>query len=143
VPHGPDAMPAGAPGEQRIVELVVAYVEANFSAPISLRDVARELGYSAPYLTHVFRRRTGTPVTAWIIDTRIRAAEELLRANGGTVAAVCERVGFNDVCYFSRQFARRVGLSPGRYRDAGGRRALRSGRACARPRRRRAGRRRR
>jgi AraC-like DNA-binding protein len=38
-------------------------------------------------------------------------------ASGQTdVATACERVGFNDLCYFTRQFVRHVGTTPGRFR---------------------------
>lgn len=104
--------------EQWIAERIRDYVEANYCAQISLRDVAHELGYSAAHLTNAFRRQTGTPVTAWIIKRRIEAAQELLRGDDTTVASVCEHVGFNDLCYFTRQFVRHVGITPARYRDA-------------------------
>ena len=117
---------------------VLGYVEQFYAAPISLRDVARELGYSPAYLTHIFRRDTGTPVTAWIIKRRIRAAQDLLLAPRATVEQVCERVGFSDLRYFRRQFARYVGVTPRCYREAsagaaGSRRASHSAsaRSCA------------
>ncbi len=102
--------------QRPIVERVVEFVENNYSAQITLRDVAGALGYSAAHLTDTFRRETGTPVTAWIIRRRIRAAQELFARSNPTVAAVCATVGFNDVCYFTRQFVRHVGVTPGRYR---------------------------
>jgi AraC-like DNA-binding protein len=92
------------------------YVNAHYAERISLRDVARELSYSPAHLTDVVRRSTGTAVTAWIIKRRLDAARDLLGNDELTVAAVCERVGFNDLCYFTRQFVRLTGTTPGRYR---------------------------
>ena len=48
------------------------------------------------------------------IDT-FMAAEELRRSDL-PVSAICEAAGFNDVCYFTRQFLRHTGLTPGRFR---------------------------
>jgi len=95
---------------------VMEYVEAHYAEQISLRDVARELGYSPAHLTDSFRRLTGTAVTAWIIRRRVEAARIMLRDENVTVATACERVGFNDLCYFTRQFVRIIGTTPGRYR---------------------------
>jgi AraC-like DNA-binding protein len=95
---------------------IVDYIDRNYARPISLRDVAEAFGYSSCHLTHAFARATGTPVTAWIILRRIEAAKELLSKGDSSVAAVCEAVGFKDLCYFSRQFARHVGTGPGRFR---------------------------
>jgi AraC-like DNA-binding protein len=101
-----------------VAERIVAYIDRNYAAPISLRAVAAAFGYSPCHLTHTFARRTGTPITAWIIKRRILAATELLRNSDVDVATACEAVGFNDLCYFSRQFARHVGVTPGRFRSA-------------------------
>jgi AraC-like DNA-binding protein len=101
-----------------LVESVYCFVEDNYSAPISLRDVANAVGYSAAHLTNTFRRCTGTPVTAWIIERRIRAAATLLREAGTDVVTACESAGFRDLGYFTRQFVRHVGMTPARYRRA-------------------------
>jgi AraC-like DNA-binding protein len=115
--HYPTA--ASYPGARpAVVESVLRFVEQNYASGISLRDVADAVGYSAPHLTNTFRRSTGTPVTAWIIQRRIAAAAELIRETGSDVATVCETVGFHDLCYFTRQFVRHVGTTPGRYRRA-------------------------
>jgi AraC family transcriptional regulator, transcriptional activator of pobA len=101
-----------------LVESVYCFVENNYSAPISLRDVADAVGYSAAHLTDTFRRCTGTPVTAWIIERRIRAAATLLREADTDVVTACESAGFRDLGYFTRQFVRHVGMTPSRYRRA-------------------------
>jgi AraC-like DNA-binding protein len=100
-----------------IVRDVIEYIEKHYAAPISLRDVAMSLGYSPAYLTETFARCTGKPITAWIIQRRIRAAKKLFRNSETRVASVCYSVGFNDACYFRRQFIRHVGVTPGRYRS--------------------------
>jgi AraC-like DNA-binding protein len=109
------------PVEQQIVRGVVDYVEENYTSSISLRDVAQALGYSPAHLTHKFSMLTGTPVTAWIIKRRLHAAQELLVETTHNVTAVCEAVGFGDLCYFTRQFVRHVGVTPAQFRSAGGR----------------------
>jgi AraC-like DNA-binding protein len=102
--------------EQPLARRVIEYVEEHYSRPISLRDVADALGYSPAYLTSAFSRLTGTPVTAWIIRRRIRAAQHLLSDSDQRIVSVGESVGFNDLCYFTRQFVRHIGVTPGRYR---------------------------
>lgn len=99
-----------------IVRGVVDYVEENYTASISLRDVAQALGYSPAHLTHTFSSLTGTPVTAWIIKRRLYAAQELLIETKQSIVTVCEAVGFGDLCYFTRQFVRHVGVTPTQFR---------------------------
>ena len=101
--------------EAPVTERIVEYIEKNYTMPITLREIADRFGYSACHLTNAFSRSTGTPITAWIIRRRIQAAKEILRT-GADVGTTCQAVGFNDLCYFSRQFARHVGTTPGRFR---------------------------
>lgn len=105
--------------EHQIVRGVVDYVEKNYASAISLRDVAHALGYSPAHLTHRFASLTGIPVTAWIIRRRLYAAQELLVETRQNVVTVCEAVGFGDLCYFTRQFVRHVGVTPSQFRSAG------------------------
>jgi AraC-like DNA-binding protein len=104
--------------ERQIVRDVVDYIEENFTTSISLRDVAQALGYSPAHLTHKFSSITGTPVTAWIIKRRLCAAQELLIETQENLVTVCEAVGFGDLCYFTRQFVRHVGVTPAKFRSA-------------------------
>jgi AraC-like DNA-binding protein len=108
------------PVEQQIVRDVLDYVEQNYASSISLRNVAQALGYSPAHLTHRFSSLTGTPVTAWIIKRRLRAAQELLVKTKQSLTTVCEVVGFGDLCYFKRQFVRHVGVTPSQFRSFGG-----------------------
>ena len=98
-----------------IANLVVDYVEHNYTDRISLRDVAAAFGYSAAHLTTQFREATGTPITSWIVKRRITAAKKLLSEEDVSVASACEMVGFSDLRYFTRQFCRYVGVTPGRF----------------------------
>jgi AraC family transcriptional activator of pobA len=104
--------------EDSVTRRVVEYIERHYANHISLRDVAQAVGYSPCHLTTTFRRATGTPITAWIIKRRISAAQKLLSEANADVATACEAVGFSDICYFTRQFVRHVGVTPGRFRSA-------------------------
>jgi AraC-like DNA-binding protein len=114
----PSAEPAasGSWKRRRVAQAVREYVDLHYRAGISLRDVARALGYTPAHLTYLFRCATGTPITAFIIERRLREACEQLVSSDATVAHVAESVGFRDVAYFSRQFQRFTGMTPGRYR---------------------------
>ena len=110
-------MNIGAPSAQHdIIADVLAYLEENFTKQISLRHVANSLGYSPAYLTETFRHHTGTPITAWIIKRRIRAAQQLMCDRGLPVADAYVAVGFNDRSYFAKQFLKYVGITPAQYR---------------------------
>ena len=104
--------------ERSLSERVIEYLEQHYRSQISLRDVAEAFGYSAYYLTNAFARSTGLQITAWILKRRIGAAQRLLADSNASVAVTCEAVGFDDLCYFTRQFVRHVGVTPGVFRSA-------------------------
>jgi len=109
--------PHAGVGDSSLTQRIIEYIDEHYAASLSLRDVAERFGYSANHLTNTFSRSTGTPITAWIIKRRIMAAQRLLSDHDMDVAGACEAVGFNDLCYFTRQFVRHVGVTPGRFRS--------------------------
>jgi AraC family transcriptional regulator, transcriptional activator of pobA len=95
---------------------VFALIDERHAEPLSLRDVARELGMTPGHLTTVVRRRTGRTVQEWIIERRIAEARRLLAETDLPVAEVARRVGVPDPGYFSRLFRRAHGASPRKWR---------------------------
>jgi AraC family transcriptional regulator, transcriptional activator of pobA len=102
-------------GEPLLAE-VFTVIDRRLSEPLSLRDVARELGVTPGHLTTVVRRRTGRTVQEWIIERRMAEARSLLSGTRLPVAEVARRVGMSDPGYFSRQFRRTHGSSPREWR---------------------------
>ena len=64
-------------GEPLLAE-VFTVIDRHHGEPLSLRDVARELGMTPGHLTTVVRRRTGRTVQEWIIERRMAEARNLL-----------------------------------------------------------------
>ncbi|WP_025737574.1 helix-turn-helix transcriptional regulator [Mycobacterium genavense] len=95
---------------------VFAVIDRRQGEPLSLRDVAAELGVTPGHLTTVVRRRTGRTVQEWIIERRMAAARTLLEQTDLPVAEIARRVGVFDPGYFTRQFTRAHGMPPRQWR---------------------------
>jgi AraC family transcriptional activator of pobA len=98
-------------GEPLLAE-VFTVIDRRLGEPLSLRDVAHELGMTPGHLTTVVRRRTGRTVQEWIIERRMAEARSLLSDTELPVSEVARRVGVSDPGYFSRLFRRTHGTSP-------------------------------
>jgi len=98
-------------GEPLLAE-VFTVIDRRLAEPLSLRDVADELGMTPGHLTTVVRRRTGRTVQEWIIERRMAEARSLLSDTELPVAEIARRVGMSDPGYFSRQFRRTHSVSP-------------------------------
>jgi AraC family transcriptional regulator, transcriptional activator of pobA len=95
---------------------VFTMIDCHLGEPLSLRDVARELGMTPGHLTTVVRRRTGRTVQEWIIERRMAEARSLLSDTELSVGEISRRVGMSDPGYFSRLFRRTHGTSPRQWR---------------------------
>jgi AraC-like DNA-binding protein len=104
-------------GEPLLAE-VFEVIDRRHAEPLSLRDVAGEVGVTSGHLTTVVRRRTGRTVGEWITERRMAAARGLLADTDLPVAEVARRVGVPDPGYFSRLFSRAHGASPRSWRGA-------------------------
>ncbi|WP_319457611.1 MULTISPECIES: AraC family transcriptional regulator [unclassified Mycobacterium] len=102
-------------GEPLIAD-VFAVIERRIGEPLSLSDVARELGLTPGHLTTVVRRRTGRTVGEWIIERRMSEARTLLGGTDLPIADVARRVGISDPGYFARLFRGVHGVSPRSWR---------------------------
>lgn len=102
-------------GEPLLAE-VFTVIDRRLGEPLSLRDVAHDVGITPGHLTTVVRRRTGRTVQEWIIERRMAEARSLLSDSDIPVAEVARRVGMSDPGYFSRLFRRTHGVSPRQWR---------------------------
>jgi AraC family transcriptional regulator len=87
------------------------YLHAHFRQPVSLRDVATEVGVHPVYLARVFRRRHGLPVSGYLRALRLVEAGRLV-LDGVPLVEAAFAAGFADQPHFSRSFSREFGFSP-------------------------------
>ena len=93
-------------------------IQAGFRGTLRMTDLAAEVGVHPVYLARAFRTRHGCSPAEYARRLRIEAASELLRCSNVPLSEVALRAGFSDQSHLAHQFRRRVGVSPGRYRQA-------------------------
>jgi AraC-like DNA-binding protein len=96
----------------------LARVTAAVAQPerYTVARLARDAGMAVSTLRRRFRQATGTSLHAHALACRIAQAKQLLGESDLAIKAVCERLGYADVSFFTRQFTRHVGVSPAAYR---------------------------
>jgi AraC-like DNA-binding protein len=88
--------------------------EGNF-APDYAR-IARSVGMGESTLRRRFKEATGISPHAYALQVRQARARTLLTETDLPLAAVAERLGYDNVYFFARQFKQLAGVSPGVYR---------------------------
>lgn len=101
-----------------VVRMAQGYIESNYQNELSLRKISGALHVSPAYLSRRFRCLTGSTLTDYIIETRIRQAKKLLTHSDIPIQHISMNVGFENANYFSRVFKRQTGQSPGAFRRA-------------------------
>ncbi len=91
---------------------------------LGLTEAARLLQASPEHLVRCFADEYGLPPHQYLTGRRVDLARHLLLA-GQRPAEVAAEVGFHDQSHLNRHFRRVLGVTPGRYGRAGGRRPAR------------------
>lgn len=95
-------------------------IEDRFREPISVADVAAEVGWSREHLARQYRDTLGRTVSEDLRLRRLNEARRLLRVSEEPVANIALRCGYVDVTTFVRAFRERFGVPPGTYRRSDG-----------------------
>jgi len=102
--------------QNELIDRIMTLSETHFTdSSLSLTVLADELGYNAKYLSHLFKKRTGTPYSEYLRTLRIRHAVSLMNNGLDSIKNVALLSGFSDPLYFSTVFKQVVGLSPRDY----------------------------
>lgn len=100
----------------RRMQQISAYVMAHYVHPISLDDIAGEMGMNRSAFCTYFKRHKGMTFSQFVIQYRLNTACELLKHSQKSVSEICYLVGFNDLPHFVRAFTKEKGMSPSKYR---------------------------
>ena len=98
------------------IQEVARYISENYASPITLHDAAQKAYMEDTHFSKQFKRMTGFGFHEYLIQTRIKAAEQLLLYTDLDMNAIAEQCGFSGSNYFGDAFRRYKGMSPSTYR---------------------------
>ena len=122
--HAVDGRRLGfANGEQRgapaaAVARARDYLAAHCAENVSLDQLAALTGLGPYALLRAFARSYGLPPHAWLVQERVRRAQDSLRGEEFAVGEAALAVGFADQSHLTRHFKRLVGMISGVYHRA-------------------------
>lgn len=93
---------------------ILSYIDHHLTEPLSLEAIAESLYTNKYTLCHLFKRKTGMTITAYINSSRIKYASILLR-QALPIKEIAQLSGFSSQEHFIRVFREHVGMTPGKY----------------------------
>lgn len=104
-------------GQPKVIQQAVEYIARNLSNPMTVEDIADNVGMSRSHLSTLFKKKLGCGIHSFIEERRLQLAKQLLTGAAVTIQEVGERVGIQDAKYFSKWFKRCTGVTPSEYRN--------------------------
>jgi AraC-like DNA-binding protein len=109
--------PAPAAKGNLRIDSIIAYMNANYSKPLFLDDVAKKANMTRGSFCRFIRKRTGKTYLESLNEIRIAHICQLLTGTSGNISEIAYKMGYNNVAYFHRFFKRQKGCTPKEYRE--------------------------
>lgn len=98
------------------IDQINNYIRANYSQPVSLKELSQKLYLSEGYLSRFFKRQYGMSFSDYLSNVRLHHAMEDLLYTDIPVTQIVYGNGFSNTTVFSKQFKAMYGDTPSEYR---------------------------
>lgn len=103
--------------DHEFIAKISQYILDNIDSSICLNSVAEAFYISPSHLSKIFKKSTGINFSDFIIGKKFeRAAQLLLDEKNMEINELAEKVGYQNISYFTKLFKERYGVTPLQYR---------------------------
>ena len=95
---------------------IVHYINHHYAEPLTLARLSQQFYISPYYLSRIFKQTTGFAFSEYMILTRVKEAQRLLRHTLMSISGIAAAVGFDSFSHFGKTFKRVTKQSPREYR---------------------------
>jgi len=99
-----------------IIRKTREFIRANYKKKIKLIDISKAIYLSPYYLSHIFKKETGSTLLEYLTKVRIEEAKYLLENTQWNTTQIAFEVGCSDQSYFCKVFKKSEAISPSDYR---------------------------
>lgn len=93
------------------------HINKNVYDEISLNNLSNLLNVNPTYLSRLFKKEVGIPLSECIQRGRVEEAKRLLTLTTYSLSDICGWLNFNDQSYFTKVFKKITGMTPRQYRE--------------------------
>ena len=91
------------------------YSNNNYQFPITVADVAKNVGITANYLSSLFHDYEGMSTKSYLIKVRMEKAATILRSGAYKIKEAGVMSGYKDQLHFSSEFRKYHGVCPSEF----------------------------
>lgn len=102
----------------KLIAKCIDYIYNNLQKKLKTGNIADYLGISPSYLSRLFAKEMGIPLSSYIKNQRLNAAARMLQYSDYSIAEIAEYFEFSSQSHFTSAFQERYQTTPKRYRDA-------------------------
>ena len=102
--------------ERSITAAILPYIQTHYREIITLNDLARVSNSNRYSISRALNGNLGTTLSEIVNRYRIQEACSLLRKTSDSIQKISERVGYDTVSTFNRNFIRYIGKTPTEFR---------------------------
>ena len=99
-----------------IIRKTREFIRANYKKKIKLIDISKAIYLSPYYLSHIFKKETGSTLLEYLTKVRIEEAKYLLENTQWNTTRIAFEVGCSDQSYFCKVFKKSESISTSDYR---------------------------
>lgn len=102
-----------------LTQQLVEYVDRHYLQLNNMEDVTQIFQYNYAYLSRLFKKEKGIPMSRYVLEKRIELAKRVIENNDAlNVTQIAEMSGFGDKRYFHRAFKSCTGMTPQEYKKS-------------------------
>jgi AraC family transcriptional regulator, arabinose operon regulatory protein len=99
-----------------VVRQAIDFMGKSLDKKLTLLQISKKVGYSPTYFTTLFNKETGYAPLSYFSHLKILKACEFLDSTNLKIKEISFGLGYTDPYYFSKDFSKKMGLSPRQYR---------------------------
>lgn len=103
-----------------VVKQVCLYIDARLEYDLGREEIAEFARFHPAYLSRLFKKETGISLSDYILQARIKKAQQLLVNTSSTVTEIASKAGYVNYTHFTKMFKKYTGLTPQQYRRQNG-----------------------
>lgn len=99
-----------------VIEEAKKYIADHLTSKIKRKDIADAVHVSQDYLSRLFTKTTGVPLSQYIIENKVGLAIQMIEKDNLSVGEIAQKLGYDNFSYFSNLFKKVLGLTPSEYK---------------------------